>query len=665
MRLTLFCSLITVAGLAFLFLPYSHTHAQSVFEEANASIETVLLSIAVNPLDSAFVSFGNGNIIQSLLSQPAIFPQENDKVSWGNANATIHSIPRDPFSGPPINFEELLAEKFKPILYLHQDEKYKPQEIQVVLDTADLYKNDDLVIPQPEPLTKEFLSTKTDNDYKLDLDGDTFIPGPESNPYKNTTYVHITEDQNHIVLQYWFFYYFNNWIGGPDHEGDWEFIQFIFEEGKTVQEIIDENLNPQQAVYSAHLGGYKSNWDSVEKQNDRPVVYVAKGSHANYFKKGTCDLTTPRGSGVDEARPQNDPLTIDISLPILDPILRNTAFEWLLFGGKWGGDTFSSPDSPLRQATIFTGERKWDMPIAWKQSRISGFPIVTDWNDFYHDHCDGDFDGIWNNVDKEDTLFSNEFEAPGVPLRPTKGTITERGDRKFKIKDAEVGGAHFEVTPGNEIAIIKLDGFFCIPQPTIIFKPSSERTLGIATCLSAEISLEEGGADFTASHNGIEVVATVGANQTVHYDIVDNKLYVETSGEGEIPLIINGKATTIQAGETFFVHEVQIDIKPGSDTNPINCASKEDGVIPIAILTTQEFDATTVDHTTVLFEGVAEAHAKRHAKDVDGDGDIDLMFHFRQNETTLTCESTEATLVGKTFSGDLFIGADSIDTKPQ
>jgi hypothetical protein len=42
--------------------------------------------------------------------------------------------------------------------------------------------------------------------------------------------------------------------------------------------------------------------------------------------------------------------------------------------------------------------------------------------------------------------------------------------------------------------------------------------------------------------------------------------------------------------------QVSIDIKPGSDPNSINCKN-ENGIIPVAILTTNEFDAVTVDHT--------------------------------------------------------------------
>ncbi|NIQ88705.1 MAG: hypothetical protein GWN93_06320, partial [Deltaproteobacteria bacterium] len=72
---------------------------------------------------------------------------------------------------------------------------------------------------------------------------------------------------------------------------------------------------------------------------------------------------------------------------------------------------------------------------------------------------------------------------------------------------------------------------------------------------------------------------------------------------------------------------VSVDIKPGSHRNSIMCHN-EKAVIEVAILTDQEFDATTVDHTTVTFEGASEIHVRkgsgepvRHEHDVDGDGD--------------------------------------------
>ena len=111
---------------------------------------------------------------------------------------------------------------------------------------------------------------------------------------------------------------------------------------------------------------------------------------------------------------------------------------------------------------------------------------------------------------------------------------------------------------------------------------------------------------------------------------------------------------------------VDIDIKPGSDPNSINC-NNENESIAVAILTTDDFDATSVDHTTVTFEGASETHvnkstsvARRHEEDVDGDGDTDLVLHFRLGDTDLSCDSTEGTLVGENFDGRDIEGTDAV-----
>ena len=115
--------------------------------------------------------------------------------------------------------------------------------------------------------------------------------------------------------------------------------------------------------------------------------------------------------------------------------------------------------------------------------------------------------------------------------------------------------------------------------------------------------------------------------------------------------------------------QVVIDIKPGSDPNAINPRSK--GLIPVAILSTQtasgepiDFDATTVNPASVAFgpAGALEAHARGHIEDVDGDGDQDLLLHFRTQSTGIACGDTAAGLTGTTFGGQAIAGSDSIVT---
>jgi hypothetical protein len=110
------------------------------------------------------------------------------------------------------------------------------------------------------------------------------------------------------------------------------------------------------------------------------------------------------------------------------------------------------------------------------------------------------------------------------------------------------------------------------------------------------------------------------------------------------------------------VAQVPIDIKPGSFPNSINPRSR--GKIPVAILTTDRFDATTVSPTTVRFGPTGSEAAPVHSAlaDVDRDGDIDLILQFKTQGTGIKCGDVSARLTGKTFGGQAVEGSDSIRT---
>lgn len=77
---------------------------------------------------------------------------------------------------------------------------------------------------------------------------------------------------------------------------------------------------------------------------------------------------------------------------------------------------------------------------------------------------------------------------------------------------------------------------------------------------------------------------------------------------------------------------VLIDVRPGSDQNPVNPGSA--GRLPVALLTTDDFDAATTDLDQPIMLGdpdLAGTASPTHIslEDVDDDGDLDLLLHFR------------------------------------
>ena len=136
------------------------------------------------------------------------------------------------------------------------------------------------------------------------------------------------------------------------------------------------------------------------------------------------------------------------------------------------------------------------------------------------------------------------------------------------------------------------------------------------------------------------------------------------------------QVTTIAIGDgpsdisitTLTPLQVSIDIKPGSDPSSFGCESNDD--LPVAVLSTGDFDATTIDADSVHFgkngDETGEVHtkngsAKRHVEDKNKDGLNDLVFHFEFAETGFGCDDipdgkNSVTLTGK-LTGNLTAGA--------
>lgn len=116
------------------------------------------------------------------------------------------------------------------------------------------------------------------------------------------------------------------------------------------------------------------------------------------------------------------------------------------------------------------------------------------------------------------------------------------------------------------------------------------------------------------------------------------------------------------------VTTVTIDIKPGSYPNSINLSSA--GVIPVAILSSATFDATTVDPTTVALAGASVKMVGKsdkhlcHEEDVDSDGSIDLVCQVETVQFIIESGESTAVLEAQTYDGTNINGKDSVNIVP-
>jgi len=258
-----------------------------------------------------------------------------------------------------------LATRYLPSLQFKAGELFFPVDVGYQLNNSVLKKrNGEIVTPVDSHPTIASISTK-DESYFLangsDLSTIAADYGKKNQTLGYTIYCHVTKDSTSTIVQYWFFYAYNN---APlnDHEGDWEMIELV----------LDAAQSPVWVAYSQHLQGERASWGDVEKiDSTHPVVYVARGSHANYFRpyQGRLGLENDEvGADGLNLKP------VDLNPILLGEMglgLHNSSQDWLTFGGRWG-NWANLADSEVGFAGPFGpgqgyNSDKWNNPISWGQ----------------------------------------------------------------------------------------------------------------------------------------------------------------------------------------------------------------------------------------------------------------------------------------------------------
>ena len=212
-----------------------------------------------------------------------------------------------------------------PIFKLDSRERWRPQPVETVERLAKI---------GGRPVS---LAALPADDVRMDFPSD--MQDPADTPIEG--YHRVVQAASLFWHQFWLWYLYNPWsiAGVGRHEGDWEFVQLGC--------VDAAGERPVLLTASQHRTGEKREFWRTERDAGRPVIYVALGSHANFF--------TPGDRGDDEANGRGR---------VLDDVQWRDFGSWSSWQGLWGNSTGAgrSPESPGRQ-----GDR-WTRPHVYHSS---------------------------------------------------------------------------------------------------------------------------------------------------------------------------------------------------------------------------------------------------------------------------------------------------------
>ena len=181
----------------------------------------------------------------------------------------------------PSDEAEQLAQRFMPKIWYDSGDKFSiPMSVENVASGTD----EEISLVNIKDGYARDISRLSVNLLKdisgLDLNQDSFIILPKSSfdtlVLTPTVYFRVFYDENrHLpyAVQYWFFYYNNDWELVIDHHGDWESITIF----------LDQEKQPKEVAYSTHYEANRYRWETLfGSNNDTPTLYVSSGGHGSY-----------------------------------------------------------------------------------------------------------------------------------------------------------------------------------------------------------------------------------------------------------------------------------------------------------------------------------------------------------------------------------------------
>jgi hypothetical protein len=322
-------------------------------------------------------------VLLSALLLLALTPAAAEAARQGDTTVTVAT--------PTESAAEELAEKYVPIVELRKEdnppcetsaEQYQPTSVDTVLGnpSVELQHGADgtLTTVRHAPTAEDIAGLR--GDWYLNLEGralgntcvyaKAFKKLLAEGKAPAVTYAHIARERGHsgFALQYWFFWYFNQF--NDLHEGDWEGMQITFEAETPAAALHEE---PSEIILFQHAGGERASWEDgkVQKEGTHPIVYPAAGSHATFYDSAVYVENGQHGSGLG-CDNTTEPLRELKLTPILMPngVVSTGPFAWTSYYGRWGEREKGYNNGPTGPQT----KTVWREPFAWMEKQRTTSP---------------------------------------------------------------------------------------------------------------------------------------------------------------------------------------------------------------------------------------------------------------------------------------------------
>ncbi len=181
--------------------------------------------------------------------------------------------------------EDALLARFAPVVLLHPTEPARPGSTDWILGRAEL---EPAPGPRPRVLAASVLGLlarpKRVEDPAARLHPAAHARAGSADPADWVVYGHAYPAAGGgVLLQYWFFYPFNDAYGVFDHEGDWEHVTVRLGTGRS----------PEGVNFAAHYDsspGVFVRWGALAREGEHPIVRAARGTHASYPALGDAPI---------------------------------------------------------------------------------------------------------------------------------------------------------------------------------------------------------------------------------------------------------------------------------------------------------------------------------------------------------------------------------------